>query len=818
MAIFTFRLITVILISYTVSSAIIESINDGVECLYDGGSPLVSKGASFELGFFSPGSSNNKNRYLGIWYKNIPVRTVVWVANRCSPIKDSSGMLKINKSNGNLMLLGVNKSVVWSTSLLKQTQQTKLHLLDNGDLVLRDEISNTILWRSFDYPSDTLLPDMKLGWDLRTVLNRRLSAWKNFEDPCPGDFTYGIELNQKLHNFPEFCMRKGFAKFYRSGPWNGIGTSGAPELKLNSLFYYNFVLTDDEVYYVYGMKNKSAISRIVINQTTLVRERLIWIEEKQTWKRYLSVPRDDCDNYGVCGVNGNCVIGDNPICHCLKGFKPKFQEKWNEMDWSDGCMRNVPLNCKDRNRDGFLKISGVKLPDTSDSWWNKQMNLKDCKGRCLNNCSCMAYSNSDIRGEGSGCVIWFGDLIDIRQFSSGGQGQDLHIRMPHSELSKSKRKVGAIWIVVAAIGVVFLLGYCIYKRRAVKDGSETTNQNGEEDDDLDLPLFNLSTVSTATDNFSENNKLGEGGFGPVYRGILEDRQEIAVKRLSMSSGQGVNEFKNEVKLIVKLQHRNLVKLLGCCIQGEEKLLVYEYMPNKSLDFFIFDQVQGQLLDWTKRFQIICGISRGLLYLHHDSRLRIIHRDLKASNVLLDNEMNPKISDFGLARIVGGDQIEHKTNRVIGTYGYMAPEYAFDGLFSIKSDVFSFGILVLEIVSGRKSRGFHCEKNGLTLIGHAWTLMKEERAYDLVDEWLLDENLDQVLRCIHISLLCVQHNPADRPTMSSVVLMFGSQNELPQPKAPGYFMEPDYAKGDNSSSNNHELLSTNEMSISLIEAR
>ncbi|XP_050217236.1 LOW QUALITY PROTEIN: G-type lectin S-receptor-like serine/threonine-protein kinase SD1-1 [Mercurialis annua] len=225
---------------------------------------------------------------------------------------------------------------------------------------------------------------------------------------------------------------------------------------------------------------------------------------------------------------------------------------------------------------------------------------------------------------------------------------------------------------------------------------------------MELPIFDLSTLMKATDNFSSLNKLGQGGFGRVYKGILIDGREIAVKRLSESSGQGPTEFKNEVIMISKLQHRNLVRLLGCCIQRDEKMLVYEFMPNKSLDFFIFDEMRIKFLDWDKRAHIIDGIARGLLYLHQDSRLRIIHRDLKASNVLLDKDMNPNISDFGMARIFGGDQTEANTNKVAGTFGYMSPEYAVDGLFSMKSDVFSFGVLVLEIVSGKKNRGCFAE--------------------------------------------------------------------------------------------------------------
>ncbi|RDY03968.1 G-type lectin S-receptor-like serine/threonine-protein kinase SD1-1, partial [Mucuna pruriens] len=185
-------------------------------------------------------------------------------------------------------------------------------------------------------------------------------------------------------------------------------------------------------------------------------------------------------------------------------------------------------------------------------------------------------------------------------------------------------------------------------------------------EDMDLPTFDLSIIAKATNNFSSRNKLGEGGFGPVYKGTLIDGQEVAVKRHSKMSDQGLEEFKNEVVLIAKLQHRNLVKLLGCCIQGEEKLLIYEYLPNKSLDFFIFDEVRSKFLAWHQRFHIIGGIARGLIYLHQDSRLRIIHRDLKTSNILLDAHMNPNISDFGLARTFGSDQNDAITRKVVGT--------------------------------------------------------------------------------------------------------------------------------------------------------
>ncbi|PQQ10298.1 cysteine-rich receptor-like protein kinase 10 [Prunus yedoensis var. nudiflora] len=274
--------------------------------------------------------------------------------------------------------------------------------------------------------------------------------------------------------------------------------------------------------------------------------------------------------------------------------------------------------------------------------------------------------------------------------------------------SKSNRSRTVIIIVPIVVSVVLIvIFFCICLRvRRTKAKLETRKllPGGNDTDEIGSaePLqFDLATIRVSTDDFSEANKLGQGGFGSVYRGRLLNGKDIAVKRLSTNSGQGDLEFKNEVLLVAKLQHRNLVRLLGFCLEGSERLLVYEFVPNASLDHIIFDPTKRAQLDWVRRYKIIVGTARGLLYLHEDSRLRIIHRDLKASNILIDAEMNPKISDFGMARLFVPDQTQGNTSRIVGTYGYMAPEYAFHGHFSVKSDVYSFGVLVLEIVSGQK---------------------------------------------------------------------------------------------------------------------
>ena len=286
-----------------------------------GARTLVSNNGSFELGFFSLVNSNN--HYLGIWYKKISVRTVVWVANRLNPINDSSGLLMINRT-GSLVVMSQNKSVVWSTGLgaQKQANNPVLQLLDSGNLVLRDGNSETSLWESFDYPSNTLLPGMKLGWDLRKGINWNLTEWTSPDDPSPGDLTYWIER----HSYPDPVIQKGTNKFYRTGPWNGLWFSGSPGL--NPVYDEYFVSNEYEVYYTYTLKNKSEISRIVLNEMNTFLERHIWNEASQIWLRHPLLPRDHCDNYGFCGPNAICIIGYSgfAICQCLLGFKPKSPE------------------------------------------------------------------------------------------------------------------------------------------------------------------------------------------------------------------------------------------------------------------------------------------------------------------------------------------------------------------------------------------------------------------------------------------------------------------------------------------------------------
>ncbi|KAL1201618.1 Cysteine-rich receptor-like protein kinase 11 [Cardamine amara subsp. amara] len=344
--------------------------------------------------------------------------------------------------------------------------------------------------------------------------------------------------------------------------------------------------------------------------------------------------------------------------------------------------------------------------------------------------------------------------------------------------------------VFVTVLILLVLGFVLFRRRKSYQRTEIESEDSDISTTHSLQ-YDFKTIEAATNKFSTSNKLGEGGFGAVFKGKLSNGTEVAVKRLSEKSGQGTREFRNEAVLVTKLQHRNLVRLLGFCLEREEKILIYEFVPNKSLDYFLFDPEKQSQLDWTRRYKIIGGIARGILYLHHDSRLTIIHRDLKASNILLDANMNPKIADFGLATIFGMDQTQGNTNRIAGTYAYMSPEYAMHGQYSMKSDIYSFGVLVLEIISGKKNSGVYQMDETSTagnLVSYAWRLWRTKSPLEMVDSTIgRNYQSNEVTRCIHIALLCVQENPEDRPMLSSIILMLTSNTiTLPVPRLPGFF--------------------------------
>ncbi|XVF48463.1 hypothetical protein PTKIN_Ptkin03bG0192100 [Pterospermum kingtungense] len=391
--------------------------------------------------------------------------------------------------------------------------------------------------------------------------------------------------------------------------------------------------------------------------------------------------------------------------------------------------------------------------------------------------------------------------------------------------------------IILPVSIVVVLGLavavlCYLRRRKFKSRGELVlrsirspriNRAAAEafgSDASHLQVFRFAHIKAATNNFSSANKLGEGGFGPVYKGKLAGGEEIAVKRLSTTSTQGLEEFQNEVTLTARLQHVNLVRVLGYCIEEEENMLIYEYMPNKSLDLYLFDPIRRYMLDWAKRVHIIEGVTQGLLYLQEYSNITVIHRDLKASNILLDDDMNPKISDFGMAKLFNKDVFEANTGRIVGTYGYVPPEYVRKGIYSMKYDVYSFGVLLLQIISGKRNTCYYGPHESLSLLEYAYELWIDDRGTEFVDPLLDDSSSPcKIMRCMQIALLCVQQDPEDRPTMLEVFTMLkNGPMEAAIPKRPAFSVRTDKNYTGSTSASQQEMCSFNDPQISELVPR
>ncbi|GLU14531.1 hypothetical protein SLE2022_310930 [Rubroshorea leprosula] len=777
------------------------------------GELLESSNKLFHLGFFELGGG----AFLGIWYNDGSsldrgfadeygpseyVDYPVWVANRNSPLVTYSGILSVN-GNGSLEILSSEREVITIYSSSRASIQARATLQNDGNFVLNELNSNgsvkRVLWQSFDHPTDTLLPGMKLGINFNTGLNWTLTSGdygRGYNLPASGRFTLGLNPN----GTKELIIWRQGDLYWRSR----LSLQSSYGLQYASDYGYNFSFTQNENEMFFSYSSTIVVPRIRIQSAESQLHGLLMIYVHGSWSPLVS-----CDyyvwNYNYIFVGEGCIKQKLPKCRDTGNLfeYDSIDEKW-----------------------GSMSNAGYRFSESDN------LTIEDCKAKCLLNCSCFAYASAN-NVDQTGCEIWTSRAI----FGATQDGRHIYI-LP------SKGNKWWMWLTIAVVGIMIIpscvsICYIIWEK-CTSNGDENINQRtlikelegGEaasissgkpkshKKDRNEIHVFSFESIVYATNYFSTENKLGEGGFGPVYKGILFDGREVAIKRLSRSSGQGMAEFKNEALLIAKLQHTNLVRLLGFCVQGEEKILIYEYMPNKSLDSFLFDPAKKKMLNWNRRLIIVEGVAQGLLYLHKYSRLRVIHRDLKASNILLDAEMNPKISDFGLARIFDVNEYEANTNRVVGTYGYMSPEYAFHGLVSIKTDVFSFGVLLLELVSGRKNTSRYHPEHPLNLSGYVWQLWNEDRALELIDP-SMDEFCphDQILRCIHIGLLCVQDHAIDRPTMSDVVSMLSNETMLlPKPKQPAFFTDTTFRENAGVPEIKSENCSINRVTISDMEAR
>lgn len=452
------------------------------------GETLVSADGTFTLGFFSPGAS--KKRYLGIWFSVSSV-AVCWVANGDRPVNDNSGVLVV-RDTGSLLLLDGSGQITWSSNSTSSSSSAEAQLLNSGNLVVRDggsSSSGAILWQSFDHPSNTMLSGMKLGKNKWTGAEWYLTSWRSADDPSPGAYRRALDTS----GLPELVVWQGNVRTYRNGPWNGRWFSGVPEVSAyKNLVWHQVTSSPAEISYGYISSPGAALTRIVLTDTGMAK-RLVWDAGARTWQTFFQGPRDVCDDYGKCGAFGLCDAGaaSTAFCGCLTGFSPASPPAWSLRDTSDGCKRNVKLDCANNGSgtptttttDGFLLVHGVKLPDTHNATVDMSITVEDCMARCLANCSCLAYAAADIRGGDvrSGCVMWTDDIIDLRYVD---KGQDLYLRLAKSELpppAPSPRRrpfptapvAGASAAAVAVILVVLLVVLVRRRREPINPGKIT---------------------------------------------------------------------------------------------------------------------------------------------------------------------------------------------------------------------------------------------------------------------------------------------------------------------------------------------------------
>ncbi|XWS39531.1 hypothetical protein CRYUN_Cryun18bG0063600 [Craigia yunnanensis] len=709
-----------------------------------------------------------------MWYGKVSEPTQVWVANRETPVHDKyDSELKI--SNGNLVLFNESRVAIWSTNISSTSSSSVVAVLeDSGNLVLRDgSNSSTPLWQSLDHPTHTWLPGGKLSSNKRTNQSQLLTSWKTLENPAPG--LYSLELDPNQSN-QYFILWNRSENYWTSGSWDEQTRifSLVPEMRLNYIYNFSYVSNENESYFTYSLYNPNIISRFIMDVSGQIKQ-LSWLESSQQWNLFWSQPRQQCEVYAFCGAFGSCNERALPFCNCLPGFQPKSEGNWNLSDYSGGCERKTKLQCEDASLangkiDKFLESPNMVLPQHAQSM--TVGSISECESTCFKNCSCTAYAY-----DSDGCKIWIGELLDLQQLAEdSSNGKTIYIKLAASEfLSSSNNKGIIIGAVAGSVGLVLLLlAFAIFgwRRRTMKTPKAVEGS---------LLAFGYKDLQSATKFFSE--KLGGGGFGSVFKGTLPDSSVIAVKQLE-SITQGEKQFRTEVSTIGTIQHVNLVRLRGFCSEGTRKLLVYDYMPNGSLDAHLFHEKNSRTLDWKTRYQIALGTARGLAYLHEKCRDCIIHCDIKPENILLDAEFCPKVADFGLAKLVGRD-FSRVLTTMRGTRGYLAPEWLSGVAITAKADVYSYGMMLFEVVSGR--RNSEQSEDGKVRFFPTWAaslITQDGDVLSLLDVRLNgDAPVEELSRICKVACWCIQDEETHRPSMGQVVQILEGVLDVHLPPVP-----------------------------------
>ncbi|KAL8477155.1 hypothetical protein ACS0TY_029452 [Phlomoides rotata] len=731
-------------------------------------SSWLSPSGLFAFGFFP---QNTAAYAVGVFLPGAPYKTVVWTANWNNPTVSNDVVLQLTR-DGRLVLQRGGQNTIYVANPPQSIASASM--LDNGNFVLYNSESS-VIWQSFDYPTDTLLQGQRLA------PGSGLFSSASETDHSKGVFTLQMQTDGNLVQYPASIYTPQTA--YYATATNGEGTS-------------NVSLNLDNNGRLYLLNSTSFMMNITIGGYTA--ERSIYLlrldvggifrlysrplNPRGNWTTRWVSTNVQCAPKGLCGLNAFCVQNDDvPDCKCLPGFD--FVQSGN---WSAGCERGFRVErCGKRESHGMIPVENTVWLDNSYEVLDA-VTEQDCGKACLDDCNCEAAFLKNGKCSKQMLPLRFGrrvlsdsNVALVRVTSDDQSGEGV---VTNWKIKKVTRvDILAISISLMVVGTVALLLCAIYVGRKGRNYKKIA-ESGEANlvSDVGLRAFSYAELTEATNDFAQ--ELGRGASGTVYKGVLSSTRLVAVKRLQKEVSEGEREFHTEMKTIGRTYHRNLVRLLGYCLEGAHKLLVLEYMSNGSLASMLFHPEKRP--SWEERIKVARDIARGILYLHQECETQIIHCDIKPQNILMDDNWCAKISDFGLAKLLKQDQTNTYTG-IRGTKGYVAPEWHQKQAVTVKADVYSFGIVLLEIVCCRRSVDCNlCEDEAIL---EDWVYMCY--AAGEVGKLVGNERVDarKLERMVMVGIWCIQYEPALRPSMNKVVLMLEGTVEIPIPPSPTSFL-------------------------------
>ncbi|KAJ1684869.1 hypothetical protein LUZ63_016259 [Rhynchospora breviuscula] len=745
---------------------------------------LVSPNGTFSCGFYQVG---NNSFTFSIWFSKSSNKTVAWTANRNSPV-NGKGSLLVFRKDGNMVLLDYNGDIVWSTDT-SGPSTNHAELLENGNLVITDH-GGKYLWQSFDYPTNTLLPGQPVTLSTKLLSeNSSLASSSHFvcrysDDNMLSLIFEGAELSAIYWPPPS------------SSPWSyNRWTSNSTRYGVLDDQGF-FKLSDNLTFYASDFAAVGIKRRLTLDNDGNLRLYSL-AEGNGSWSVSWQAISKLCQVHGLCGKSGICVYSPKPSCSCPPGYEIN-----DPNDWSQGCKPAFRISCAD-------KTKLIMLPQTdfwgSDYYFAGGISVRDCKIKCRKDCSCVGfqymnsirtcnlksslYNGNTYPGHWGTIYLKVPMTMNVSTISIPQSG--LNVPQAHDptcnkshdfaeNFTKASTKsqdsavflymygfVSAIFIIEA---LIITLGWCFMFRKQVEPIETLDNYKAITNH---FRRYTYKELVKATKNF--NDELGRGGSGVVYKGIVDDERLVAVKKLNDVT-QGEEEFQAELSVIGRIYHMNLVRVCGFCSEGPHRILISEYFKNGSLDKILFDEPQNSnnVLGWYERYKIAAGIAKGLAYLHHECLEWVLHCDVKPENILLDAELEPKIADFGLAKLLHRGGPDPQMSRIRGTRGYIAPEWAFNLPITAKADVYSYGVVLLELVMGMRVSDMATEENekdvGLrTLIETVKRKLNGGEPHwvsGLVDV-RLEGHFDssQAAAMVKLAISCLEEDRSKRPTMS-----------------------------------------------------